>query len=170
MPYVAAADRYDHMQYRRCGVSGLALPAISLGFWHNFGGDRPIETGRQIVRRAFDLGVTHFDFANNYGPPYGSAEENFGRLLREDLSPYRDELVISKKGGYGLLPGPYGAGGPRGRHAGSHRGGGWWGTRSGNGPGTGRPRIVSGTVSRWAGVRVQCFRRRAIMARARLCQ
>jgi L-glyceraldehyde 3-phosphate reductase len=113
MTYVATDDRYDHMQYRRCGESGLALPAISLGFWHNFGGDRPIETGRQIVRRAFDLGVTHFDFANNYGPPYGSAEESFGRLLREDLSPYRDELVISTKAGYDMWPGPYGDGGSR---------------------------------------------------------
>ena len=113
MPYVAADDRYDHMQYRRCGTSGLALPAISLGFWHNFGGDRPIETGRQIVRRAFDLGVTHFDLANNYGPPYGSAEESFGRLLREDLRPYRDELVISTKAGYDMWPGPYGDGGSR---------------------------------------------------------
>ena len=99
MTYVAADDRYDNIQYRRCGTSGLALPAISLGLWHNFGGDRPIETGRAIVRRAFDLGVTHFDLANNYGPPYGSAEENFGRLLREDLGPYRDELVISTKAG-----------------------------------------------------------------------
>ncbi len=113
MPYIAAEDRYDHMQYRRCGESGLALPAISLGFWHNFGGDRPIETGRQIVRRAFDLGVTHFDFANNYGPPYGSAEESFGRMLREDLAPYRDELVISTKAGYDMWPGPYGDGGSR---------------------------------------------------------
>ena len=113
MPYVAAEDRYDQMQYRRCGVSGLALPAISLGLWHNFGGDRPIETGREIVRRAFDLGVTHFDLANNYGPPYGSAEENFGRLLRDDLEPYRDELVISTKAGYDMWPGPYGDGGSR---------------------------------------------------------
>ena len=113
MPYVAAEDRYDQMQYRRCGVSGLALPAISLGLWHNFGGDRPIEMGREIVRRAFDLGVTHFDLANNYGPPYGSAEENFGRLLRDDLEPYRDELVISTKAGYDMWPGPYGDGGSR---------------------------------------------------------
>ena len=113
MPYVAADDRYDHMHYRRCGASGLALPAISLGLWHNFGGDRPIETGRVIVRRAFDLGITHFDLANNYGPPYGSAEENFGRLLREDLRPYRDELVVSTKAGYDMWPGPYGDGGSR---------------------------------------------------------
>jgi L-glyceraldehyde 3-phosphate reductase len=113
MPYVAAEDRYDQMNYRRCGASGLALPAISLGLWHNFGGDRPIEAGRQIVRRAFDLGVTHFDLANNYGPPYGSAEESFGRLLREDMRPYRDELVISTKAGYDMWPGPYGDGGSR---------------------------------------------------------
>ncbi len=113
MPYVAADDRYDALPYRRCGTSGLALPAISLGLWHNFGGDRPIETARAIVRRAFDLGVTHFDLANNYGPPYGSAEENFGRLLREDLASYRDELVISTKAGYDMWPGPYGDGGSR---------------------------------------------------------
>ena len=113
MIYVAADERYDRIQYRRCGVSGLALPAVSLGLWHNFGGDRPIETGRAIVRRAFDLGVTHFDLANNYGPPYGSAEENFGRLMKEDLSPYRDELVISTKAGYDMWPGPYGDGGSR---------------------------------------------------------
>ena len=94
MTHVAAEDRYDHMRYNRCGRSGLALPAVSLGLWHNFGGINPIETGRAIVRRAFDLGVTHFDLANNYGPPYGSAEESFGRLLRDDLRPYRDELII----------------------------------------------------------------------------
>ncbi len=99
--------------FRRCGTSGLSLPAISLGLWHNFGGDRPIETGRAIVRRAFDLGITHFDLANNYGPPYGSAEENFGRLLREDLAPYRDELIVSTKAGYDMWPGPYGDGGSR---------------------------------------------------------
>ncbi len=113
MPYVAAESRYDALPFRRCGASGLALPAISLGLWHNFGGDRPIETARAIVRRAFDLGITHFDLANNYGPPYGSAEESFGRLLREDLAPYRDELVISTKAGYDMWPGPYGDGGSR---------------------------------------------------------
>ena len=113
MTYLAMDDRYDSIHYRRCGSSGLVLPAVSLGLWHNFGGDRPIETGRAIVRRAFDLGVTHFDLANNYGPPYGSAEENFGRLLREDLAPYRDELVISTKAGYDMWPGPYGDGGSR---------------------------------------------------------
>jgi L-glyceraldehyde 3-phosphate reductase len=96
------------MPYRRCGRSGLQLPAVSLGLWHNFGDDRPLETSRAIVRRAFDLGITHFDLANNYGPPYGSAEENFGRLLREDLAPYRDELVISTKAGWDMWPGPYG--------------------------------------------------------------
>ena len=95
MPYVAAADRYDQMRYRRTGRSGLQLPAIALGLWHNFGGDRPLETSRAILRRAFDLGVTHFDLANNYGTPYGSAEANFGRVMREDLRPYRDELIIS---------------------------------------------------------------------------
>jgi L-glyceraldehyde 3-phosphate reductase len=96
------------MTYRRCGTSGLRLPAISLGLWHNFGDDRPFDTQRAIVRRAFDLGVTHFDLANNYGPPYGSAEINFGRLLREDLSSLRDELVISTKAGWDMWPGPYG--------------------------------------------------------------
>ena len=113
MTYVAADDRYDQMRFNRCGGSGLALPAISLGLWHNFGHVRPLETSRAIVRRAFDLGVTHFDLANNYGPPYGSAEENFGRLLREDLRPYRDELIISTKAGYDMWPGPYGDGGSR---------------------------------------------------------
>ena len=113
MPYVAADDRYDQMRYNRCGRSGLALPAISLGLWHNFGGVRPLETGRAIARRAFDLGVTHFDLANNYGPPYGSAEESFGRILHDDLRPYRDELVISTKAGYDMWPGPYGDGGSR---------------------------------------------------------
>ena len=113
MTYVAAEDRYDSMQFRRCGASGLALPAISLGLWHNFGGITPLETGRAIVRRAFDLGVTHFDLANNYGPPYGSAEVNFGHLLRDDLRPYRDELIISTKAGYDMWPGPYGEGGSR---------------------------------------------------------
>jgi L-glyceraldehyde 3-phosphate reductase len=101
------------MQYRRCGRSGLHLPAISLGLWHNFGGDRPLENSRAILRRAFDLGVTHFDLANNYGPPYGSAEETFGRIMASDLRPYRDELVISTKAGYDMWPGPYGEWGSR---------------------------------------------------------
>src|SRR5438445_6217190 len=108
-----AADRYDRMIYNRCGRSGLKLPALSLGLWQNFGHDRPLEMSRAIVRRAFDLGVTHFDLANNYGPPYGSAEENFGRLLQQDLRPYRDELVISTKAGYDMWPGPYGEWGSR---------------------------------------------------------
>src|SRR5829696_4505898 len=113
MTYVAAGNRYDQMQYRRTGRSGLLLPALSLGLWHNFGADRPFETQRAIVRRAFDLGVTHFDLANNYGPPYGSAESNFGRMLAGDLKPYRDELVISTKAGYDMWPGPYGDRGSR---------------------------------------------------------
>jgi L-glyceraldehyde 3-phosphate reductase len=113
VPYVAADDRNEQMRYRRCGRSGLKLPAISLGLWQNFGGDRPLETSRAMVRRAFDLGVTHFDLANNYGPPYGSAEETFGRILRDDLRPYRDELVISTKAGYDMWPGPYGEWGSR---------------------------------------------------------
>jgi L-glyceraldehyde 3-phosphate reductase len=113
MTYVPAPDRYDSMLYRRTGRSGLLLPAISLGFWWNFGHDRPLDTSRAIVRRAFDLGITHFDLANNYGPPYGSAEENFGRLLRSDLRPYRDELVITTKAGYDMWPGPYGDHGSR---------------------------------------------------------
>ena len=113
MTYVPAAERYDHMQYRRCGRSGLQLPAVSLGLWHNFGEDGPLERSRAIVRRAFDLGVTHFDLANNYGPPYGSAEETFGKLMRDDLRPYRDELVISTKAGYDMWPGPYGEWGSR---------------------------------------------------------
>jgi L-glyceraldehyde 3-phosphate reductase len=113
MTYVPAADRYDRMAYRRSGRSGLALPALSLGLWHNFGHDRPLDSSRAIVRRAFDLGVTHFDLANNYGPPYGSAEENFGRLFRQDLAPFRDELVISTKAGYDMWPGPYGDRGSR---------------------------------------------------------
>jgi L-glyceraldehyde 3-phosphate reductase len=113
MPYVAADDRYDQMTYRRSGRSGLQLPAISLGLWHNFGGDTPLERSRAILRRAFDLGVTHFDLANNYGPPYGSAEETFGTIMREDLRPYRDELVISTKAGYDMWPGPYGEWGSR---------------------------------------------------------
>jgi L-glyceraldehyde 3-phosphate reductase len=107
-PYVPAIERYDAMPYRRCGRSGLLLPALSLGLWHNFGDDRPLETQRAIVRRAFDLGITHFDLANNYGPPYGSAEVNFGRILREDLTPFRDELIISTKAGWDMWPGPYG--------------------------------------------------------------
>jgi L-glyceraldehyde 3-phosphate reductase len=113
MTYVPAADRYERMTYSRCGRSGLLLPAISLGLWQNFGGDRPLETSRAIVRRAFDLGITHFDLANNYGPPYGSAEETFGALLRKDLAPFRDELVISTKAGYDMWPGPYGDHGSR---------------------------------------------------------
>ncbi|MEA2304792.1 MAG: L-glyceraldehyde 3-phosphate reductase, partial [Solirubrobacteraceae bacterium] len=112
-PYLAAADRYDRMPYRRCGRRGLKLPAISLGLWNNFGDDRPLGTQRAIVRRAFDRGITHIDLANNYGPPNGAAEANFGRLLREDLAPYRDELVISTKAGYDMLPGPYGEWGSR---------------------------------------------------------
>ena len=111
--YSAAPDRYETMQYRRSGRSGLQLPAISLGLWHNFGHDRPYENGRAIARRAFDLGILHFDLANNYGPPYGSAEENFGRMLRDDLRPYRDELVVSTKAGYDMWPGPYGEWGSR---------------------------------------------------------
>jgi L-glyceraldehyde 3-phosphate reductase len=111
--YTAAADRYERVLYRRCGRSGLDLPAVSLGLWQNFGGDRPLETSRAIVRRAFDLGITHFDLANNYGPPYGSAEENFGRLLAQDLRRYRDELVLSTKAGYDMWPGPYGDHGSR---------------------------------------------------------
>jgi L-glyceraldehyde 3-phosphate reductase len=108
-----AADRYERMTYNRCGHSGLQLPAVSLGLWHNFGHDRPLDTIRAIARRAFDLGITHFDLANNYGPPYGSAEENFGRLLRDDFAPYRDELVVSTKAGYDMWPGPYGEWGSR---------------------------------------------------------
>jgi L-glyceraldehyde 3-phosphate reductase len=113
MTYVPAKDRYDHMQYRRTGRWGLKLPAISLGLWHNFGGDRPLEAGRAILRRAFDLGVTHFDLANNYGPPYGSAEETFGRIHDKDFRPHRDELVISTKAGYDMWAGPYGEWGSR---------------------------------------------------------
>jgi L-glyceraldehyde 3-phosphate reductase len=113
MTYVAAQDRYTPMPYRRCGRSGLMLPEISLGLWQNFGDDRPLETQRVIIRRAFDLGVTHFDLANNYGPPYGSAETNFGHIFRSDLRPYRDELVISTKAGYDMWPGPYGDWGSR---------------------------------------------------------
>jgi L-glyceraldehyde 3-phosphate reductase len=113
MSYVPAADRYELMSYRRCGHSGLLLPPMSLGFWQNFGDDRPLETSRAIVRRAFDLGITHFDLANNYGPPYGSAERNFGRIFRDDLAPFRDELLISTKAGYDMWPGPYGDRGSR---------------------------------------------------------
>jgi len=111
--FVPEASRYERMTYNRCGRSGLLLPAISLGLWQNFGHERPLETSRAIVRRAFDLGITHFDLANNYGPPYGSAEENFGLLLRHDLAPYRDELVVSTKAGYDMWPGPYGNWGSR---------------------------------------------------------
>ena len=113
MTYTAAADRHDAMTYRRTGRSGLRLPAVSLGLWHNFGDDRPLENQRAILRRGFDLGITHFDLANNYGPPYGSAEENFGRLFAADLRPYRDELIISTKAGYDMWPGPYGDRGSR---------------------------------------------------------
>src|SRR6202012_351547 len=108
MTYVAAGDRYSEIPYRRCGRSGIQLPEVSLGLWQNFGDSKPIEDQRAILRRAFDLGVTHFDLANNYGPPYGSAEINFGRIMREDLRPYRDELIISTKAGYDMWPGPYG--------------------------------------------------------------
>jgi L-glyceraldehyde 3-phosphate reductase len=111
--YVPAEGRYERMLYRRCGRSGLLLPAVSLGLWQNFGSERPLEASRATVRRAFDLGVTHFDLGNNYGPPYGSAEETFGMLLRQDLRPYRDELVISTKAGYDMWPGPYGDWGSR---------------------------------------------------------
>jgi L-glyceraldehyde 3-phosphate reductase len=113
MTFVPAPDRYGGMQYRRSGRSGVLLPAVSLGLWHNFGGDRPLEGQREIIRRAFDLGITHFDLANNYGPPYGSAEENFGRILANDLHAYRDELIISTKAGYDMWPGPYGEWGSR---------------------------------------------------------
>jgi L-glyceraldehyde 3-phosphate reductase len=113
MTYVAATARYESIPYRRCGRSGIQLPEVSLGLWHNFGDGRPIDTQRAIIRRAFDLGITHFDLANNYGPPYGSAEINFGRIMREDLRPYRDELIISTKAGYDMWPGPYGEWGSR---------------------------------------------------------
>src|SRR5260370_22936162 len=121
--YVPAPDRYDRMPYRRCGRSGIQLPEVSRGLWHNFGNDRPLDVQRAIIRRAFDLGITHFDLANNYGAglsetgnyctPYGSAETNFGRIMREDLRPYRDELIISTKAGYDMWPGPYGEWGSR---------------------------------------------------------
>jgi L-glyceraldehyde 3-phosphate reductase len=113
MPYLAAPSRYDSMVYNRTGRSGLKLPAISLGWWYNFGGLDTLENGRLIARRAFDLGVTHFDLANNYGPPPGSAEETFGRLYREDFQPYRDELIVSTKAGYDMWEGPYGEWGSR---------------------------------------------------------
>jgi L-glyceraldehyde 3-phosphate reductase len=111
--YVPVPDRYEQMLYGRCGRSGIQLPAISLGLWQNFGDDRPLASSRAIIRRAFDLGITHFDLANNYGPPYGSAETNFGRILAEDLRPYRDELIVSTKAGYDMWPGPYGEWGSR---------------------------------------------------------
>jgi L-glyceraldehyde 3-phosphate reductase len=111
MGYVAAADRYQVMSYRACGASGLRLPVLSLGLWHNFGDATPWQLQRDLVCTAFDLGITHFDLANNYGPPYGAAERNFGRLLREDLAAYRDELIISTKAGWDMWPGPYGQGG-----------------------------------------------------------
>jgi len=113
VPYTPSESRYERMLYRRTGRSGLKLPGVSLGFWWNFGHDRPLETSRAIVRRAFDLGVTHFDLANNYGPPYGSAEETFGVLMEQDLRPFRDELVVSTKAGYDMWPGPYGEWGSR---------------------------------------------------------
>ena len=113
MTYAAADSRYDQISYRRSGRSGLKLPAVSLGLWHNFGDDRPIGTQRAILRRAFDLGVTHFDLANNYGPPYGAAERNFGLIFKQDFRPYRDELVLSTKAGYDMWPGPYGEWGSR---------------------------------------------------------
>src|SRR3954467_15583526 len=113
MTYRAAETRYEAMPYRRCGRSGIQLPAISLGLWNNFGDDKPLETQRAIIRRAFDLGITHIDLANNYGPPPGAAELNFGRMMRDDLRPYRDELVISTKAGYDMWPGPYGEWGSR---------------------------------------------------------
>jgi L-glyceraldehyde 3-phosphate reductase len=113
MSYVADVTRYNKMQYNRCGRSGIKLPAISLGLWHNFGGVDVFENSRQMVLRAFDLGITHFDLANNYGPPYGSAEETFGIILKKDLQPYRDELIISSKAGWDMWPGPYGNWGSR---------------------------------------------------------
>lgn len=113
MTYIASAERYGHMKYNRCGNSGLLLPAISLGLWHNFGGKDIFENGRAMVRRSFDLGITHFDIANNYGPPPGSAEENFGKIMQLDMASYRDELIISTKAGYDMWPGPYGNYGSR---------------------------------------------------------
>src|SRR5580704_16782862 len=111
--YIAHEDRYRDMLYRRCGSSGVLLPAVSIGLWHNFGGVDTLENGRAILRRAFDLGITHFDLANNYGPPYGSAEENLGLIMARALGAYRDELVISTKAGYDMWPGPYGEWGSR---------------------------------------------------------
>jgi len=113
MTYIASTERYQHMKYNRCGNSGLLLPAISLGLWHNFGGKDVFENGRAMVRRSFDLGITHFDIANNYGPPPGSAEENFGKIMKLDMASYRDELIISTKAGYDMWPGPYGNFGSR---------------------------------------------------------
>ncbi len=113
MTYIAKEDRYDSMKYNRCGKWGLKLPAVSLGLWHNFGGIDTLENGRELLHRAFDLGITHFDLANNYGPPPGSAEENFGKILKQDFSAYRDELIISSKAGYLMWPGPYGEWGSR---------------------------------------------------------
>ncbi|MDP9166836.1 MAG: L-glyceraldehyde 3-phosphate reductase [Actinomycetota bacterium] len=112
-PWVAARDRYDGMPYRRVGTSGLLLPAISLGLWYNFGDNRPFDVIREVLRHAFDRGITHFDLANNYGPPYGSAEENFGRMMRRDFKPYRNEMIISTKAGWDMWPGPYGQLGSR---------------------------------------------------------
>jgi L-glyceraldehyde 3-phosphate reductase len=112
-PYIPSEDRYEQIPYRRCGRSGLQLPAISLGLWQNFGDDRPLANSRAMLRRAFDLGITHFDLANNYGPPYGSAELNFGRIFDEDLRRHRDELIVSTKAGYDMWPGPYGEWGSR---------------------------------------------------------
>lgn len=113
MPYLPDPARYDAMPYRRCGRSGMMLPAVSLGLWHNFGGVDALETGRRMMRRAFDLAITHFDLANNYGPPPGSAEENFGRIMRRDFGVYRDELILATKAGYRMWPGPYGEWGSR---------------------------------------------------------
>ena len=113
MPYLASQERYQQMAYRLCGRSGLRLPALSLGLWHTFGDNGPLDNQRALLRKAFDLGITHFDLANNYGPPPGSAESNFGRILREDFRPYRDELIISTKAGYDMWPGPYGSGSSR---------------------------------------------------------
>src|SRR6266436_3980810 len=111
MTYIADADRYEQASYRRCGRSGIKLPTVSVGLWQNFGDETPLEVQRAMLRRAFDRGVTHFDLANNYGPPYGAAEINFGRIMHQDLRPYRDELIISTKAGYDMWPGPYGQGG-----------------------------------------------------------
>ncbi|WP_375001409.1 aldo/keto reductase [Aeromicrobium sp. CTD01-1L150] len=112
-PYIADEDRYQHLEYRRVGTSGLLLPPISLGLWYNFGDNRPFDTQREVLRHAFDHGITHFDLANNYGPPYGSAEENFGRMMRTDFRPYRDEILVSSKAGWDMWPGPYGKLGSR---------------------------------------------------------